>query len=380
MKFFTDSAVGKLLLALLVALLALGVLAPVAVLAIYYKHLGSISNEPQDWSAFGSVMSGSFTLLAATATTATLLLLIRQKKDADAVVAKQIIAMQFEQYIKHRSLFMETLDDIEDKFDDAFSFNDRSQIYRLFFPKNSAFHMSYIGGSFCEAIFEKYKEVLDAEINLVRCKGLDQATEFGWALRRLNDLLGINWSRIEREGELRVFQGHISYRGYKYAGLNLFHISSDLSRINHVVSYLLEFSGREELFNTTIYQLSSIEALQKNLCSVVLDNDQTRVEFYSENNDRLRAFYDIYEHCKQTWNNNERSFERAYEYLESILSGGHGDQYLSSADNTKEVQEHCRNLVIDAQKSLAEKLGIQVEPTMDGVNFKDLYIKLYKLK
>ena len=131
MKGFVISKISRLSIGLLIAFSVLGVLVPLGILVIYFIEMGDISGNPQDWSAFGSVMSGSFSLLAAVSTTATLLLLVWQKKDSDKVVGQQVTAMRFEQYVKHRSLFMETLDSIELKFGNAFVFSERDELYRM---------------------------------------------------------------------------------------------------------------------------------------------------------------------------------------------------------------------------------------------------------
>ncbi|KQZ81240.1 hypothetical protein [Pseudomonas sp. Root562] len=379
MKDFAGSTLGKVLLALLVLFLVLGTLVPLAVLVTYYLKLGSVSADPQDWSAFGSVMSGSFTLLAAASTTATFLLLIWQKKDADKVVAKQMIAMQFEQYVKHRSLFIETLEELERKFGSVFIFRDRGQLYRYFFPRNSAFEMDYKGGPYCEALIDNFQNVLDTEITLVRCKDLEHAKEFGWALRRLNEQLGISWLQADREGDFRVYEGHISYRGNKQTGLNLFNISSDLTRAEEVVSALLEFSGRENLYHTMTRQISSMERLREHLYNVVLEDDQASISFYSESDNRLRAFYELYNYCKHTTRENERFFEPIYEYLEKILSGGGGEWFLSSAEQVKEVIEHSRNLVREIQLTLGIELGAAFDYGPGGVELQEVNIKISKL-
>jgi hypothetical protein len=106
-----------------------GLLVPIAVLIAYGLFLGPISSRPGDWGSFGSVVGGAFTLLSSFATIGTLLFLYLQQvkseqrqiaQDAenlckqqkhDVVVEKQLAALTFEQYLNHRKVFVERLNE-----------------------------------------------------------------------------------------------------------------------------------------------------------------------------------------------------------------------------------------------------------------------------
>ncbi|PBJ12925.1 hypothetical protein BSF43_18800 [Pseudomonas ogarae] len=106
-----------------------GVLVAVGVLCAYGYYLGPVSKLTTDWGSFGSVMSGAFTLLSSFATIGTLLFLYLQQVKSeerqvaldaenlakqqkhDVVVEKQLAALTFEQYLNHRKVFIERLNE-----------------------------------------------------------------------------------------------------------------------------------------------------------------------------------------------------------------------------------------------------------------------------
>ncbi|KPA94400.1 hypothetical protein [Pseudomonas asplenii] len=379
MKDFLNSKRKKILLYLLIIFMSLGIFIPLAVLTKYYLKLGNISGDPQDWSAFGSVLSGSFTLLAAISTTATFLFLIWQKKESDEVVAKQITAMQFEQYIKHRAIFMETLDELETKYDKDFIFRERNELYRLLFPENGAFHISYKGSSFCEFLVEKLQDVWNTQNKLICSVDVYHAEEFCWTLRRLHERLGINWERRDREGDISVFETHIDDRGKKKAGLNLLNIANDLERTDYIVRTLLEFSAQEELYITMRRYLTDLTVLFENLYNSALERDQTGVSFYSETDNGLSALYELYQYSKLTMHRNERIFDPIYSRLHEVIHKGRGDKIFSSTETLRNFSESCRSLVIDIQKDLAKKTESRIDITVDGLNFLEIYKKINDL-
>lgn len=108
-------------------LIAVSVLFSIAVFWTYGVRFGPISSMRDDWSAFGSLLSGVFALLSAVATVSTLILLFVQ-------LQKQQESVIFEQYITHRKLFFERLDELEKTLN--ITFKDRDQFYQCIFPRN----------------------------------------------------------------------------------------------------------------------------------------------------------------------------------------------------------------------------------------------------
>lgn len=379
MKGFVSSKIGKLSIGLLIAFLVLGILVPLGILVIYFIKTGDVSGNPQDWSAFGSVMSGSFSLLAAVSTTATLLLLVWQKKDSDKVVGQQVTAMRFEQYVKHRSLFMETLDSIELKFGNAFFFSERDELYRMLFPDNSAFHMSYKGGIFSEFVAGKLQDFWDDQSNFVRDADVSNAEQFCWSLLRLYGVLKVRIAPTEREGDVRVYDSFIDEREDKDVGLNLFNIKNDLGRAEYVVSRLLEFSGRQELYLSMQQHLTDLTKIFENLCCAVLLSGQGNLSFQSGNKERINLIYDLYQYSKYTLHKGERVFDSVYVYLSDIVLKGGGDQNFSTIERLKNVIQTCRGFVREMQETLAKNSGVEVSVEVDGLNFQDIYMKIDKI-
>ncbi|HED8920769.1 TPA: hypothetical protein R6G41_005686 [Pseudomonas aeruginosa] len=96
-----------------------GFIIPVVILTVYagkysnwwsWEWLGRISLNPNDWSAFGALLAGVFSLLGAAATTSTLLLVVYQYK-----LSRE--SMVLNQYISHRDVFIGRLKALESNFD-----------------------------------------------------------------------------------------------------------------------------------------------------------------------------------------------------------------------------------------------------------------------
>jgi hypothetical protein len=134
---------------------------PPSVILIYYGvyiekspfsfSLKDISNNANNWSAFGSLLSGAFTLSGATATIATLLYAIHQNKklaieaqkraDQDELVARdnkvfmayQVSRVNFEKYKIHYGMFNDLLDQLERDSHGEKTFSSRSALYKKVF-------------------------------------------------------------------------------------------------------------------------------------------------------------------------------------------------------------------------------------------------------
>ncbi len=101
-------------------------------LFLYWYHMGDsgFSDKNQDWAAFGSYLSGIFTMCAAIGTVGTLFILIRQQKE-------QQDALTFDRCQSHYSLFCEKLKSIETLCRNSFSFNNPMKLYGDIFPDNN---------------------------------------------------------------------------------------------------------------------------------------------------------------------------------------------------------------------------------------------------
>ena len=110
---------------------------------LYAHNLGDISHGDGPWSSFGSLLSGVFTLFGSGATVGTLLFLSKQNQDMQRVTQAQLSAMNFEQYINHRRLFMDRLVELQDIFENKFVFVDGGRLYSKIFPNNGPANLEF---------------------------------------------------------------------------------------------------------------------------------------------------------------------------------------------------------------------------------------------
>lgn len=113
-------------------------------LALYYVNLGNISHKPDDWGAFGSLLSGVFTYIAAIGTLGTLFFLVYQQGKNNEIINRQLALQTFEEYEKHRKLFFEKLAEIESHYNGKIRFPQRERVYSSIFHMNSPSAMHYV--------------------------------------------------------------------------------------------------------------------------------------------------------------------------------------------------------------------------------------------
>ena len=245
------------------AAIGVGVVVAVAVLWTYGYYLGPVSRSSTDWGSFGSVMSGAFTLLSSFATIGTLLFLylqqlkseqrqvaqdagnlIKQQKHDD-VVDKQLAALTFEQYLNHRKVFIERLNEQSVFFRGDISFADPDRVYTAMFAKNSPSHCEYkveIGKpenaraydlTDCLAIYASISELLENYRDMEKHLILVQKVV------HLQGCLGITYTGAAREGD--IFFLNIN------AGLNIYDIPKTLLRIERVLNSILFYTGNENV-------------------------------------------------------------------------------------------------------------------------------------
>lgn len=354
MKEMFSGPVGWICLFLMIV----GVAIPGAVLVNYWIHLGPISENPQDWSAFGSVMAGSFTFLAAIATTATLLILIKQKRDSDRVVADQLNALRFEQYVKHRALFMERLDALESRFDKKFLFVERDHLYRRLFPENSAAKMSYTADASLNALLNELDAVWENVSSLARKPSIEAADEVCRALLALFHILGVEWQDEAQEGD-------ISLRG-SYIGLNLLSIPSGLRRVEYVVESLVHFCGKNLGQPRTKFEPFAMVELRDRFYSVVWGSGEATLCFKTNFDNRLHAFYDLYEHVRDAVCDDRKIYGSVYSILRDILDGEHGCEYLTSPDKMRAVLWRCSQVLAYQEMEAKEEGGDLDYATVDA--------------
>jgi len=243
---------GKGLKWLVVLILGVAILVPIGVLWAYSNNLGPISQTPSDWGDFGAVLGGAFTLIGALATTATLLFLFHQQQQAEArqqdhdeLVRRQLQAVTFEQYLKHRELFIQRLDEISASAGKEFTFHNPEKLYRAVFPENSPTH--------CEtsrplAAIEKIKagdpsdcvqihERLGESINFTHDE--DTILEILRRITTLHHYFGMVFPNPTVDGDVHFLD--------KSSGINIYNLSETIAKIEATLNFILFYSGNNQV-------------------------------------------------------------------------------------------------------------------------------------
>ena len=241
----------------------IGILVAVGVLWAYGYYLGPVSRLATDWGSFGSVMSGAFTLLSSFATIGTLLFLYLQQvkseqrqiaQDADNlvkqqkhdhVVEKQLAALTFEQYLNHRKVFIERLNEQSVLFTGDIGFADPDRVYTAMFPNNSPSNCEYkvevvnpvsakpYDLTDCLAIYASISELLE------NYHDSDKHLTLVEKILHLQSCLGMTYVGQPKNGDIYFFNLN--------AGMNIYDFSKALSRIERVLNSIMFYTGNEDV-------------------------------------------------------------------------------------------------------------------------------------
>jgi hypothetical protein len=315
--------------------LGIGLLVAVGMLWAYGHFLGDISRQSTDWGSFGSVVSGAFTLLSSFATIGTLLFLYLQQmkndekqksvdlqnqlKEAkhDEVVEKQLKALTFEQYLNHRKLFIERLNDQATYFGGKIKFPNPERVYNAMFPKNSPSHCEYKVDivdpvdakahdlTDCVAIYNSISGLLD---NL---RDKEKHLILIQKIVHIQGCLGMSYSAPHQEGDI-YFVG-------LNAGINIYSIQDSLIRIENVINSILFYTGNEALPQIHHKGQSSLlrDALYDTITHYHRAKGGIEIKYTIE---AIPFFHQIYEDSQIHFVVTERLLEEAYMVLCTLLS------------------------------------------------------------
>lgn len=315
--------------------LGIGLLVAVGMLWAYGHFLGDISRQSADWGSFGSVVSGAFTLLSSFATIGTLLFLYLQQmrndqkqksvdlqnqiKEAkhDEVVEKQLKALTFEQYLNHRKLFIERLDEQETYFSGKIGFPNPERVYNAMFPKNSPSHCEYTVDivdpvnakahdlTDCVAIYNSIGVLLD---NL---RDKEKHLILIQQMVHIQGCLGMSCHAPHQEGDI-YFVG-------LNAGINIYSIQDSLIRIESVINSILFYTGNEAL--PQIHHKGQSHLLRDALYDTITHYHRAKggieIRYTIE---AIPFFHQIYEDSQIQFLVTERLLEEAYMALSTLLS------------------------------------------------------------
>ncbi|MGN2463820.1 hypothetical protein ACTAB1_01970 [Pseudomonas fragariae (ex Marin et al. 2024)] len=312
-----------------------GVLVAIGVLGAYGYYLGPVSRQATDWGSFGSVMGGAFTLLSSFATIGTLLFLYLQqlKNDEkqeitdlqnqlkeikhDEVVEKQLKALTFEQYLNHRKLFIERLNEQAKFFRGEIGFPNPERVYNAIFPKNSPSHCEYTVDlvdakdakaydlTDCVAIYRSIGLLLD---NL---RDKEKHLTLIQQIVHMQGCLGISYGGDHREGD-------IFFVGIN-AGLNIYTIEKTLIRIENVINSILFYTGNEPL--PQIHHKGQGSLIRDALYDTITNYHRARggIEIKYENH-AIPFLHQIYEESQTHFIVTERILEESYRVLCTLFS------------------------------------------------------------
>jgi hypothetical protein len=312
-----------------------GVLVAGGVLWAYGHYLGPISNQAGDWGSFGAVLGGAFTLLSAFATIGTFLFLyIQQIKNEerqqaldednktkqikhDEVVERQLSALTFEQYINHRKLFFERLNEQSSLFNGAIEFRNPEEVYNAIFTKNRPGNCEYFieikkpeeakpyDLTDCIAIYKSIEDLLDNYQNK------ENRLELICVIDTLNDRLGIKYSGPQQEGD-------IYFLGY-YLGINIYKINKCLAVLESVLNSIIFYSGNEKVDSIQHKGQSPLlrDALYETLTRHRRAKDSFEIRYTIE---ALPYLHEIYEASQQHFIDTERALDKTYRALAKLFA------------------------------------------------------------
>ncbi|MBP64064.1 MAG: hypothetical protein CMJ62_21295 [Planctomycetaceae bacterium] len=235
-----------------VFLVVLGTSPILITLLKYNAHLGTYSSNPEDWGAFGSLLGGLFTYLAAVGTIGTLLFLIIQqqrneqsREKHERLIIQQMDVLAFEQYRNHRMMFFDKLNELSKEYNGEIHFPERDRVYSSLFymntPRETTFRLSIDaekGTRFHDIIdcIAKYKEI---SALLTDYKNGRKITKLLIEIADLNYCLGISLKRPPRSGD-------IFFHGQSIA-VNVECIDKAIERIERVLNEIMYFSENQPL-------------------------------------------------------------------------------------------------------------------------------------
>ena len=221
-------------------MLPMSILIPLVILLQYRLHMsGSISNDPQHWSVFGSVLGGTFTLVGGLATTLTLLFLNQQQKKNSEVMIKQISSLTFEQYLKHLEHFKAFMESVGRR--NSIHFQDLDRLYQFIFPENRPTSCQFIIDPGEQSVLGDLSRCLESMILHIKNPKFQTPTDNSIiCLALLKKQLFISFdSHFRGYGDVQL--------GKVKTGLFLDRLEVQVKAVESVVDEIMFFSGNKRI-------------------------------------------------------------------------------------------------------------------------------------
>jgi hypothetical protein len=363
----------------------IGVLVAVGVLWTYGNYLGPISRLTTDWGSFGSVMSGAFTLLSSFATISTLLFLYLQQVKSEArqvaldaenivkqqkhdiVVEKQLAALTFEQYLNHRKVFIERLEEQTVFFRGDIRFADPDRVYTAMFPNNSP--------SNCEYKVEIVKPANAKPYDLTDCLAIyasiskllenyqdgDKHLTLIERMLHLQGCLGMTYVGPAKNGDMYFFNLN--------AGMNIYDFSKTLSRIERVLNSILFYTGNENVI--LIHQKGESSLIRDAIYYTLTENPRAKgawgIRYEIE---ALPYLHKIYQGSETHLKSGERILEKTFIKLSILFADPKEIERLNDYDYANALTDIILYEIKEAQeKYKGDPAALALLDRIDGFHW-----------
>lgn len=306
----------------------------------FYDGFKAISNIPNDWSAFGSLLSGASSLLGAVGTVGVMLLAINQfkiqqkqileqsKKQAEFESkqldkwAEEARILKFQLYLSHQKQFEDML--LEFEASSRFRVNKRI-LYKKIFPKNNSNYVSFKSESDSNGvcfIFE-LKDEFAVLYNTAFHHDMETYTPEILVSKLKNILKTLNLFCIESAiigdiKDIHKFNGN--------TGINIFNLYETMCNIESLINSISSFTESEIMATPNTNELIASYKLEeyylKNTDAIyatptvkgLIELAELQVEFKKHIHKGLSFDYDIF-HNKSNMESTFKQWDRIIDRL-----------------------------------------------------------------
>lgn len=223
-------------------ILATGIIFALTIILLYFTTFNDkLSSSSDDWANFGSLLSGAFTLCGSLATIATLLFIHEENKDNKEVIQHQTEALAFEQYLKHRELFINLITETTKATSNNIEIYNIDDLYKRIFANNKPTNRPIYAVDLKSTTNCKPGDLKDiiASYNILTGYVTQNSPEVAIQLRKLTSMLHIRCLEPPCNGDL-IFKG-------TNTGINIYDIQSKTQEISKIINALLYFTGNDDI-------------------------------------------------------------------------------------------------------------------------------------
>lgn len=277
LKYFLFTCVG------------LGILFAFVTLIFYFLTFpGELSEKTSDWANFGSLLAGVFTLTGSLLTALTLLIIHEENRKSQAAREQQSTALTFEQYMSHRSLFIDELKQALSESDRQLYIASPDILYNKIFPDNNPTQVSNykidiasgtkVSGDLCDLVgyYSSIKTII---------QNRSEGVTFHIAML---------YSKLHIECNDKSLNGDFMFCN-KTTGVNVYRLNECLKQAEKLINTLLRFTGNHT------NKSNDLEIDNKFQCRAIEDysHDEQRNGFGLFRSRNLKVVEEIYVLCNE---------------------------------------------------------------------------------